>query len=151
MGTHFQGSPEAILALDTYIKFVRAANTLGTRLSRQNTIGDLSISQFGTLEMLYHLGPLTQKEIGQKLLVSKSNMVAVIDNLEMRGFVQRERGVEDRRCIYVNLTDLGRERLEQVLPGHVAAITAEMNQLTADEQKELGRICRKLGLAAEMV
>ena len=147
MGTHYQGSAEEVLALDTYVKFIRSVEAVKSRIDLQNTIGDLNGSQFGTLEMLYHLGPLTQKDIGQKLLISKSNVVTVIDKLEARGFVQRRRSIEDRRCIFVHLKDEGRERLEQVLPVHVAAITAEMDRVTTDEQKELGRICRKLGLA----
>lgn len=146
MSNHYQGSAEEVLALDTYVKFVRALEAVKSRIDEQNTIGDLSGSQFGTLEMLYHLGPLHQKDIGHKLLISKSNVVAVIDKLEKQALVTRQRNVEDRRCIFVHLTDLGRERIEQILPEHVAAITQEMNRVTSAEQKELGRICRKLGL-----
>ncbi len=146
MSTKYQGNAEEILALDTYIKFVRAYDAMKSRMEAHNSIGDLSGSQFGTLEMLYHLGPLTQKDIGQKLLVSKSNVVTVIDKLEARGFVKRQRSLEDRRCVFVHLTDAGREKIEEILPLHVAAITQEMNYLTPQEQKEFGRLCRKLGL-----
>jgi MarR family 2-MHQ and catechol resistance regulon transcriptional repressor len=146
VSTKYKGTPEEILALDTFIKFVRAYETFGARIEAQDTVGDLSGSQFGTLEMIYHLGPLTQKEIGQKLLVSKSNMVAVIDKLENRGFVKRQRSLEDRRCIFIHLTGEGRQKTEQVLPVHVAAITREMNYLAPEEQRQLGRLCRKLGL-----
>jgi len=145
MSTKYQGTAAEIMALDTYIKFVRAFDTVTARLEEQNTVGDLSGSQFGTLEMLYHLGPLTQKDIGQKLLISKSNVVTVIDKLEERGFARRQRSLEDRRCVFVHLTEDGREKVEQVLPVHVGAITCEMNHLAPDEQKELGRLCRKLG------
>ena len=146
MSNRYQGSAEEILALDTYVKFVRAQEAVKSRITAQNTTGDLSGSQFGTLEMLYHLGSLHQKEIGQKLLISKSNVVAVIDKLEEQGLVMRQRSLEDRRCIFIHLTDLGRESIENILPAHVAAITQEMNRVTPEEQKELGRICRKLGL-----
>jgi MarR family 2-MHQ and catechol resistance regulon transcriptional repressor len=145
MSTKYQGTTEEVLALDAFVKFVRAYDTVTARLEKQNTVGDLSNSQFGTLEMLYHLGPLTQKDIGQKLLVSKSNVVTVIDKLEERGYARRQRSLEDRRCVFVHLTEDGREKVMQVLPVHVGAITSEMNNLTADEQKELGRLCRKLG------
>lgn len=145
MGTNYQGTVEETLALDTYIKYVRSYDTMKRRIDGQNTIGDLSGSQFGTLEMLHHLGPLTQKDIGQKLLVSKSNVVTVIDKLESRGFVERQRSLEDRRCVFIHLTEDGREKIEEVLPVHVAAITEEMNRLSPQEQKDLGRLCRKLG------
>ena len=71
--------------------------------------------------------------------------MTVIDKLEARGFVKRRRSQEDRRCVFVHLTEDGREKIEEVLPVHVAAITAEMNRLSPDEQKEFGRLCRKFG------
>jgi MarR family 2-MHQ and catechol resistance regulon transcriptional repressor len=89
---------------------------------------------------------LNQKAIGEKLLISKSNVVSIIDKLEQLGLVVRERCQEDRRNIFVHLTDAGRDTIQEVLPIHVAAIVEEMGCLTAAEQEELGRLCRKLGL-----
>ena len=146
MGTKYQGSPAERLALDTYIKFVRSVEAVKSRIDRQNTVGDLSGSMFGALEALYHLGPINQKEIGEKLLVSKSNVVLVIDKLEKLKLVKRQRSTEDRRCIFVHLTEKGRNQIEEILPVHVTAITQEMNRLTPEEQREFGRLCRKVGL-----
>ena len=146
MSTKYQGTAEETLALDTYIKFVRAFEAMKSRIEAQNSIGDLSGSQFGTLEMLYYLGPLNQKDIGQKLLVSKSNVVTVIDKLEARDFVKRQRSLEDRRCVFVHLTEAGTEEIEQLMPVHFGVITQEINRLNTDEQKDLGRLCRKLGV-----
>jgi MarR family 2-MHQ and catechol resistance regulon transcriptional repressor len=146
MSNYYQGTAEEILALDTFVKFVRSIETVKSRIAVKKTVGDLSGAQFGTLEMIYHLGAMNQKDIGQKLLMSKSNMVTVIDKLEKQGLVKRQRSLEDRRCVFVHLTKAGTERIEQILPVHVAAITEEMNRLTEDEQKEFGRLCRKLGL-----
>jgi MarR family 2-MHQ and catechol resistance regulon transcriptional repressor len=89
---------------------------------------------------------LNQTAIGAKLLISKSNVVAVIDKLENRGLVRRKRSTKDRRCVFVELTDQGRELIQALFPVHVAAIVEEMSFLTNAEQEELGRLCRKLGL-----
>ena len=146
MGTHYTGTPQEVRALDTYTKLLRAAGSVKTRIDQHQTGGDLGDSQFGVLDMLLHLGPLNQKNIGKKLLISKSNVVAVIDKLEKRGLVKRQRSEEDRRCIFIHLTENGRTLIEALLPAHVAAIVEEMSCLTDAEQKELGRLCRKLGL-----
>ena len=146
MGTHYTGTIEEVQALDAYIKLLRATDSVKTRIDRHQTAGDIKGSQFGTLEMIFHLGALNQNAIGQKLLISRSNVVAVIDKLENRGLVRRERSREDRRCIFVHLTNKGRHLIQELLPAHVAAITAEMSCLTLEEQKELGYLCRKLGL-----
>jgi MarR family 2-MHQ and catechol resistance regulon transcriptional repressor len=145
MPTHYKGTAQEVLALNTFIKLTRAADSLGTRLFRRGTRGDLTTSQFGVLESLYHLGPMSQSEIGTKLLKSSGNITLVIDNLEKRGLVRRERDTDDRRVVTVSLTQAGRELIRRIFPGHVASIVEEMSVLTPEEQETLGRLCRKLG------
>ncbi len=145
MPTHYEGTPDEVLALDTYIKLSRAMESLDARLSRQHTLDGLTLTQFGVLEVLYHLGSLSQTAIGAKLLKSGGNITLVIDNLEKHGYVKRRRCENDRRIMWVDLTPLGRAKIEAILPVHVAAITAEMRVLPDDELRELGRLLRKLG------
>lgn len=145
MSTHYTGSRAEMRALNTFIKLTRCTNSMLARLAERNTIGDLTYSQFAVLEALYHLGPLTQGEISQKVLKSGSNMTMVIDNLERDGFVRRERDARDRRVIRVYLTEAGSRKLEDVLPGHIAALVEEFSVLSASEQETLGALCKKLG------
>ena len=145
MPTHYQGSPEEVLALDTYIKLTRAADSLGARLYRRGIVGDLTPSQFNVLECLFHLGPLCQSEISTKLLKSTGNVTLVTDNLEKLGLVRRERDASDRRRATVSLTDRGRELIGSIFPNQVSAIVDELRILTSEEQESLGRLCRKLG------
>ena len=145
MPTHFTGSRAEVRTLDTFIKLTRCTNSLFMRLAERNTIGDLTYSQFAVLEALYHLGPMTQGEVSQKVLKSGSNMTTVIDNLERDGFVRRERDTNDRRVIHVHLTEAGSSKIEAVLPDHVAALVEEFSILSASEQEMLGALCKKLG------
>lgn len=145
MPTHYKGKPEEILALDTFIKLNRATSSFETRMLAHCTLGKLTLSQFGVLEALYHLGPLCQGQLSQKLLKSTGNMTMVVDNLEKTGLVKRVRSTEDRRMIRIELTQAGKTLIENVLPGHVATIAAEMSVLTPEEQATLGELCRKLG------
>ncbi|KAB0668457.1 MarR family transcriptional regulator [Oryzomonas sagensis] len=107
---------------------------------------DLTISQFGVLEALLHKGPLCQRDIAAKILKSTGNITLVIDNLEKRGLVRRERINEDRRYLTIQLTDQGLELIHEVFARVEAAIVAEMKVLTNDEQGALGTLCKKLGL-----
>ena len=145
MPTHFTGSRAEMRTLDTFIKLTRCTNSLLTRLAERNTIADLTYSQFAVLETLYHLGPMTQGEVSQKVLKSGSNMTTVIDNLERDGLVRRERDAQDRRVIHIHLTEAGSSKLEAVFPGHVAALVDEFSVLSASEQEMLGALCKKLG------
>lgn len=145
MGTRYLGTQEEVLALGTFIKLVRATESVSNRIHRHLAANDLTVSQFGVLEALFHLGPLYQRELAEKLLKSGGNMTLVIDNLEKRSLVKRERQPDDRRCIKVCLTEKGHQLISQIFPSHVAAVVDEMSILTPDEQEELGRLCRKLG------
>jgi MarR family transcriptional regulator, 2-MHQ and catechol-resistance regulon repressor len=87
MPTHYNGSPEIRLALDTYIKLTRANSAFEARMLSHGDLGHLTISQFGVLEVLYHLGPQCQGALSQKLLKSTGNMTLVLDNLEKRKLV----------------------------------------------------------------
>jgi MarR family 2-MHQ and catechol resistance regulon transcriptional repressor len=145
MPTHYQGDPKAVLALDTFIKFTRAANAFESRLFQNTTLENLSPSQFGALETLYHLGPLCQGELSGKLLKSTGNITLVLDNLEKRGLVRRVRETQDRRMVKIFLTSDGEVLIQRVFPHIVEAITNDLDVLTAEEQDQLGALCRKLG------
>ena len=145
MPTHYSGTPQEILALNTFIKLTRSVNSLMSRLSQRGALGELTVSQFGVLEALYHLGPMCQNELATKILKSSGNMTLVIDNLEKNHLVTRRRNLDDRRMITIHLTEDGEQLIQQVLPEQVAAITAEMSALTPEEQQNLGDLCRKLG------
>jgi MarR family 2-MHQ and catechol resistance regulon transcriptional repressor len=150
MGTHHRGTAEEVGALDAYIKLLRAANTLHCRLGRGLRGLGLTESQLGVLEALYHLGPLHQHELGGKLLLSRANVSLIVDVLTSRRLVRRERSKEDRRRMRIQLTAEGRRRLARVFPQHVRSIVGAFSCLSPREQRELGRLCRKLGRANQL-
>ncbi|MBE9191584.1 MarR family transcriptional regulator [Gloeocapsopsis crepidinum LEGE 06123] len=145
MGTRYHGTEEEVRALDAYIKLIRAADSVSSRIHRHLDETNLTITQFGVLEALYHLGSMYQRDLAAKLLKSGGNITLVIDNLEKRSLVKREREPNDRRCIRVNLTEAGNQLISHIFPTHVAAVVAEMATLSMSEQEELGRLCRRLG------
>lgn len=147
MGTHYHGSPEATRALDAYIKLVRAAESVIARVHR-STNCDLTVSQFGVMEALLHLGPMHQRMLGAKLLKSGGNVTMVIDNLERRELVERRRDLQDRRYVTVHLTPAGKALISEIFPRHVASIQAELAALEGPEQDAIARLCRKVGRAA---
>ncbi len=98
MPTHYIGDERIRRALDVYIKLSRARKVMGDRTSTLLAEYGLTESQLGTLEALFYLGPMCQSEIGEKLLVTGGNMTLVVNNLEKRGLVSRQRDPQDRRC-----------------------------------------------------
>jgi MarR family 2-MHQ and catechol resistance regulon transcriptional repressor len=151
MATRYAGTPTEIRVLDAYIKLMRASGSVASRLERRLAPAGLTQGQLGVLEILLHLGPLSQREIAGKLFRSDGNVVMVVDNLERRGLVGRTRDSTDRRRVTVSLTPAGRRLIARVFPDHVATIVEAFSVLRPDEQEELGRLCKRLGLHAAPV
>ncbi len=145
MPTHYEGTPAEVDALNAWIKLTRAANSVSSRLNQRGTMGDLTETQFGVLEVLRHLGSMSQCEMAGKLLKSNGNITMVIDNLEKRGLVQRQADPNDRRVSRIVLTVAGQQMIDEIFPLHAAAVAQEFSILSHEEQKELGRMLRKLG------
>jgi MarR family 2-MHQ and catechol resistance regulon transcriptional repressor len=146
MPSKYKGNPEEKRALDAYIKLQRAAETVLDHCTAHLAQVQLSTSQFAVLEALHHLGILSQRALGQKLLKSPGNMTIVLRNLEKRGLITRVRSQSDSRYMEVCITDQGRSLLLSIFDQHVAGIVEEMSILTPEEQETLARLCRKLGL-----
>ncbi|MCP4622862.1 MAG: MarR family transcriptional regulator [bacterium] len=142
----FLGNNKEVRALSTYVKLMRAAESITARVHKHLSSVGLTVSQFGVLEAMHHLGPLSQKDLGQKILRSSGNITMVIDNLEKRRLVQRELDTSDRRFFIVHLTDEGQKLIRKIFPSHAALITNEMSVLNATDQKILGDLCKKVGV-----
>ncbi len=149
MATHYAGTETEKRALDTFIKLSRAAESVNRRVNEHLRDHDLSVSQFGVLEALYHLGPLPVGQVADKILRSSANLTLVVDNLVKREMVTRERRADDRRTVQISLTDAGQTLIAAIMPAHVAGVVDAFVTLSPDEQTTLAGLCRKLGLAVE--
>jgi MarR family 2-MHQ and catechol resistance regulon transcriptional repressor len=145
MGTRHRGTIEEINALNAFIKLQRAGESVSARVHAVLPEG-LTVTQFGVLEALHHIGPLCQSELAEKLLKSGGNLTLVVDNLEKASYVARERDPADRRFVVVRLTDKGQAFITALFPKVVANVTREMNALSGTELSDLGRLCKKIGL-----
>ena len=138
-----------VRALGTYVKLMRAAESITSRAHKHLSSVGLTVSQFGVLEAIFHLGPLSQRELGRKILRSSGNITMVIDNLEKRRLVRRERDASDRRQFIVHLTDEGQKLIEKIFPSHAALIIQQLSVLSAADQKILGDLCKKVGVGVK--
>ncbi|HEX7632261.1 MAG TPA: MarR family transcriptional regulator [Lacunisphaera sp.] len=145
MGTRHRGTIEEINALNAFIKLQRASESVSARVHAVLPEG-LTVTQFGVLEAIHHIGPLCQSELAEKLLKSGGNLTLVVDNLEKAGYVARERDPADRRFVVVKLTDKGQAFITALFPKVVANVTREMAALSGTELSDLGRLCKKIGL-----
>jgi MarR family 2-MHQ and catechol resistance regulon transcriptional repressor len=148
MATKYRGPENQVRALNAFITLARASEAVAARLQRDLAGKRLTTSQFGVIEALLHLGPLCQGELAGKLLRSGASMTSVVEGLEKRGLVVRQRTEEDKRFVRVALTGKGRRLIQEIFPAHAETVTRLFSVLTEEEQEQLRRLCRKLGIGA---
>lgn len=134
-------------ALGLYVKLMRAADSVQAPLDRRLESLGLTEGQFGVLEILLHRGPQSAGSLSRKSFRSGGHITTVLDNLERRKLVTRERLPEDRRTVIVRLTPAGRRQIAKLFPGHAAAIADAMSVLSPAEQATLAELLKKLGRA----
>ncbi|MEZ4265307.1 MAG: MarR family transcriptional regulator [Myxococcota bacterium] len=145
MGTHAKVTEPTRAALDAYIKLMRASDTVNRALKAGLADAGLTTTQLGVLEAVYHLGPMCQRALSEKLLVSGGNVTTVVDNLVRDGLVRRERSEVDRRFVSIHLTESGEKRIAGFFPAHAERIRETMAVLSPAELAEFQRLCKKLG------
>lgn len=138
-------SDERERALRLWIALARCYSTYSRAVSCKVAEYGLTTPQFGVLEALHHLGPLSLGDLADKLLVTGGNVTYVMDRLEEQDLVYRERSPEDRRVIQAKLTDRGRALISGVFPGHAEFIEELSGRLDAEEQDQLRALLKKLG------
>ena len=139
-----KGDKKRRRALDAYSRLQRAAGLAAARVEASVHPFSLSASQFGVLDTLASRGAVHQQELAEALGRSKAQMTAIIDALESRELVRRERHATDRRFMTVHLTDAGAKLLALATPARTAAIVDLMSELTGEQRARLARLCRRL-------
>lgn len=81
--------------------------------------------------------PHMLSELAQRLSVGLATMSSTVTTLESRGWVARERSQDDRRIVWVRLTDLGEVVLEEGQREVAQRIAAVFSSMSAEEQQRL--------------
>jgi len=83
-------------------------------------------------------------ELSSALGSSRTNATRIADELEKRGWIERRESDNDRRCLYLQLTEKGHEFLNQLLPPQHQSLQHLWSSLSTDEKSQLEGITRKL-------
>ena len=148
MGTNYKGSIKELAILNSYIKLVRAFESISSRLYMKFDGEGLTESQFYMLDALYHLGPMNQKKLGKKIFRGEGNITMIVNNLEKRKLIKKKQSGEDKRVYIIKLKNEGRELYEKVFPKFLKTIMNEFEGIKEKEHKEFQKICKRIGIKA---
>jgi DNA-binding MarR family transcriptional regulator len=116
--------------------FAEAYIGLTARFAAQFEVHRLSAVEFEVLMRLARSPGhrLRMTDLAGQTSLSTSGVTRVVDRMDRDGLVRREACSSDRRSSYAVITDAGRERLEAVLPGHLALVQEWfIGQLTPEQ------------------
>lgn len=91
---------------------------------------------------------LSQRALGDRLVVDRSNITGLIDRMETAGWVRRRNHPVDRRSYLVELTPGGRKLWREVTPRYLAVISQVTAGLSGKRMREMVGLLRQLATAA---
>ncbi|MBL8169094.1 MAG: MarR family transcriptional regulator [Acidobacteria bacterium] len=132
------------IAEQALIRLMRVGDRFWRESDERFSQWGLTDNHYNVLRILNGAGePISQSEIGRRMLSSRANVTKLVDLLEERKFVKRL-SCGDRRVNLVELTDEGAQWIADTLPAIVGAAQERMKPLTREEQKTLFALLGKL-------
>ena len=127
------------------LNIVRTSDQLQIRFARLLREHGLTPSQYNVLRILRGEGkPLPILEIASRTITVVPGITGLIDRLEQAGFVNRLRCEQDRRVIYVALTDHATTTLADLDAPLLALHRKLLGHLSQAELKELIRLLERV-------
>jgi MarR family transcriptional regulator, lower aerobic nicotinate degradation pathway regulator len=124
---------------------MRVAMQRHTSIFTSRMIEGLTQTQFAALAKLHEVGPCSQNHLGRLIYLDAATIKGVVDRLHLRGFVTALSDPKDRRRRAVALTGRGRQVTEAAMLVAAEITAATLTPLTADEQRTIAKLLRKLG------
>lgn len=124
------------LATECVVNLIRTQGMLAAGLERRFRRHGLTGAGFNVLMVLDGAGaPLSPRELGERLLVTRGTVTGLLDTLEQQGLVRRRPHPGDRRMLLVEHTAKAAALLEEVR-GELFPAQAEMVSALSDQEKE---------------
>jgi len=114
------------------------------RISADLRRADLTLARLDVLAVLSNFGPMSQQTLADHLLVTKGNVVGLIDKLSARGLVDRHASKTDGRVNLLQVTAAGKKMVDRVMPRQMQLIAGLMKPLSRREAAALEALLTRL-------
>lgn len=131
-------------------RIIRAVDLYSRKLMAQH---GLSGPQLLCLNQLHIRGERLSGGLAKDMSLSPATVTGILDRLETRGLVERQRQVDDKRTVVVRLTDAGRQLVDQAPPPLQDTFLLKLRGLPETQQAQISRTLKKLVamMAAEAI
>jgi DNA-binding MarR family transcriptional regulator len=137
-----QRRPFPSVAQEGVVSVMRTADLLRRQMAALVEPFGVTVQQFNVLRILRGGGPdgLPTLEVGARMVEETPGITRLLDRLEAKGLVRRQRCPKDRRQHLCRITQKGRELLASLDEPVVRASSEALRGLTRDEQSALVRL-----------
>ncbi len=115
----------------------RIAQCVEHHSKRLKTSHNITSPQLVALMAIARLGPCTLKSIGREIHLSSSTVVGIIDRLEEKHWVVRERDTRDRRNVFVSVTEAGKQLVDHAPSALPQGFASALGGLSEPDQQTL--------------
>ncbi len=122
-------------------RIIQASNIHSRRLKTEH---DITAPQLVSLMALCDIGPMTIARLAKEVYLTPSTLVGIIDRLESRGLVVRERNKEDRRKVLIHATDKGKEFAAQAPSPLQDTLAKALSELPDSEQRTIALSLKRI-------
>ena len=98
---------------------------------------ELTVPRFKTLWMVSKLQPVNMSKLNGEMYMANSTLTIIIDRLVDDAFLERYRNPEDRREVLVEMTEKGKEALEQLLEIRQGLLEEALEDLQDNQRENL--------------
>ncbi len=123
--------------LKLVIALARAHSALFGKIEKSMKAYDLTISEFGVLELLYYKGTQPVQQIAEKILVTSGTITYIVNKLQEKELVARKKCEKDKRIFYVELTKTGETLISKVFPEHEKYLGSLFEQIDPEIKSRL--------------
>jgi DNA-binding MarR family transcriptional regulator len=109
----------------------------------------LSMPQFSVLMQLHHRGACGMSEVSERFEITPAAASQLVEKLVQNGLIVREEDPSDRRAKFLNLTEKGRELVQQGHEERYRWVDELGKKLTAEERAQISQALDALTRAAE--
>jgi DNA-binding MarR family transcriptional regulator len=104
----------------------------------------LRARSFSVLAHVVHMDGVSQRSLSDLFGLDPSQIVALVDDLEAQGLIERRQGVDDRRVRELSATKLGRERMKEAAKASAEAHAEFLAGLDPQERDVLTQLLRRI-------
>jgi len=148
---HPPGPPRLppVIANSTTHLLLRAGHRVFGFIEEELSAIGLHMRHMPVLTALDAEGPKSQAQLTEMTWIDRTTMVALVDELEEMGLVERAKNPRDRRAYQVQLTPAGRDMVVRAVEAHRVADEATLEPLTPEERQTLRALLARLAEAEE--